>query len=79
MWRDGGCTADGCSSRYRLQPHHMQWRTDGGDHDPDNLTTLCWFHHHVIIHGLGYRLDPDSPPQRRRFTLPSSPAGPDPP
>jgi hypothetical protein len=78
MWRDGGCTADGCTSRYRLQPHHIRWRTDGGDHDPDNLTTLCWFHHHVVIHGLGYRIDPDSPPQRRRFML-GTPAGPDPP
>ncbi|MDJ0961974.1 MAG: HNH endonuclease, partial [Acidimicrobiia bacterium] len=79
MWRDGGCTADGCTSRYRLQPHHIRWRSDQGDHDPDNLTTLCWFHHHVVIHGLGYRIDPDSPPQRRRFTHPDKWHGPDPP
>ncbi len=79
MWRDGGCTADGCTSRYRLQPHHIRWRSDQGDHDPDNLTTLCWFHHHVVIHGLGYRIDPESPPQRRRFTHPSRQHGPDPP
>jgi hypothetical protein len=65
--RDGGCTIDGCHSRYRLQPHHIRHRAYGGDNDPDNLATLCWYHHHVTIHGLGFRLDPDSAPQRRRF------------
>jgi hypothetical protein len=67
MHRDGGCTVAGCRSRYRLQPHHLDpWAADG-DHDPDNLTTLCWFHHHVVVHRLGHRFDPDSPPGRRRF------------
>jgi hypothetical protein len=66
-WRDGGCTIDGCNSRYRLEPHHVRFRSDGGSHDPVNLATLCWFHHHVVIHGMGMRLDPDSPPTRRRF------------
>lgn len=69
LHRDGGaCAADGCSSRYRLQPHHVRRRSDGGDHDPTNLTTLCWFHHHVVVHRMGYGLDADSPPQRRRFS-----------
>jgi hypothetical protein len=77
-WRDGGCTVDGCSSRYRLQPHHIRHREHGGDNNPGNLTTLCWFHHHVVIHGMGLRIDPDSPPQRRRF-LRDHPPGPDPP
>ncbi|MDH3399257.1 MAG: DUF222 domain-containing protein, partial [Acidimicrobiia bacterium] len=71
LHRDGGaCTADGCRSRYRLQPHHIIPRSQGGTHDSDNLTTLCWFHHHVVIHRNGYRIDPDSPPQRRRFFQP---------
>ena len=78
MWRDGGCVIGGCNSRYRLQPHHVRHRSDHGDHDPDNLATLCWFHHHVVIHGIGLRLDPKSPPQRRRFIRHSEP-GPDPP
>ena len=74
---DGGaCTADGCSSRYRLQPHHVRRRADGGTHDPANLTTLCWFHHHIVIHRMGYRIDPDSPPQRRRFLRPDDGRGP---
>ncbi len=66
--RDGGCTADGCTSRYRLQPHHIRQQSDGGDHDPYNLTTLCWFHHHVVVHGMGFRIDAESPPGRIRFT-----------
>ncbi|NIA24443.1 MAG: DUF222 domain-containing protein [Gammaproteobacteria bacterium] len=77
LYRDQGCTADGCTSQYRLQPHHINWRASGADNDPDNLTTLCWYHHHVIIHRLGYRIDPDTPPQRRRFLKP--PHDPDPP
>lgn len=76
--RDGGmCTADGCTSRYRCQPHHIRHRSQGGDHDPDNLRLLCWFHHHVVIHRRGFRIDPHSPPHRIRF-LPPEPA-PDPP
>ena len=73
LHRDGGaCTADGCQSRYRLQPHHIQPRSQGGSHNPDNLTTLCWYHHHVVIHRNGYHIDPDSPPQRRRFLRPTT-------
>jgi hypothetical protein len=72
LHRDGGaCTADGCRSRYRLQPHHITPRSQGGTHDPSNLTTLCWFHHHVVVHRNGYRIDPNSPPQRRRFLKPA--------
>ncbi|HSF86736.1 MAG TPA: HNH endonuclease signature motif containing protein [Acidimicrobiia bacterium] len=66
-WRDGGCTIDGCRSRYRLEPHHVRPWSEGGGHRPDNLTTLCWYHHHVVVHGEGRRLDPESPPGRRRF------------
>jgi hypothetical protein len=68
--RDGGCVADGCTSRYRLQPHHIRHRTHGGDHDPDNVATLCWWHHHVVVHRMGYQIDPSSPPHRRRFLRP---------
>lgn len=66
--RDGGCTIDGCRSRYRLQPHHIVQHSQGGSHHPDNLTTLCWYHHHVAIHQQGYRIDPRTPPHRRRLT-----------
>ena len=70
--RDGGCTIDGCASRYRLQPHHIREFAHGGGHDVDNLTTLCWYHHHVAIHGAGYRIDPESQPLRRRLLRPAA-------
>lgn len=53
-WRDGKCRAQGCSSRYRLQPHHIGHRALGGSHDPDNLISLCWYHHHVVVHRRGF-------------------------
>ncbi|MCP3976616.1 MAG: HNH endonuclease, partial [bacterium] len=71
FYRDGACTADGCTSRYRLEPHHIQPRSHHGDHQPDNLTLLCWFHHHVVVHQQGFRIDANSPPHRRRF-IPTS-------
>ena len=68
LFRDGGCTIDGCESRYRLEPHHVVPWSHGGSHDAANLTTLCWYHHHVAIHGSGYFIDSGSPPKRRRLT-----------
>lgn len=70
LHRDGGCVADGCTSRYRLQPHHVIPYSQGGRTDADNLTSLCWYHHHVVIHGHGYRIDPASPAARVRFLRP---------
>lgn len=68
LHRDQGiCQIDGCRSRYRLQPHHVVPRSEGGDHDPDNLVSLCWYHHHVAIHMLGMALEPAAPPHRRRL------------
>ncbi len=69
--RDAGCTADGCTSTYRLEPHHILPRSRGGTHHPDNLTLLCWFHHHVVVHQRGYIIDPRSSPGRRRFLPPN--------
>ncbi len=72
VWhRDGGCTIAGCTSRYRLEPHHILEQANGGDHHPDNLTLLCWYHHHVVIHQQGFTLDRDTPPGRRRLIRPS--------
>jgi hypothetical protein len=71
LHRDGAaCTIAGCTSRYRLQIHHIRSWADGGRTDPENLTTLCWFHHHVAMHGRRFTIDPDSPPQRRRLLRP---------
>jgi hypothetical protein len=70
FFRDGACTADGCSSRYRLEPHHITPQSRGGTHEPEGLTLLCWFHHHIVIHQNGFTIDPHSPPKRRRFLPP---------
>jgi hypothetical protein len=70
LHRDGGCTGDGCTSRYRLEPHHVIPWSRGGPTDPDNLATLCWFHHHVVVHGWGYRIDPRLGLGRIRFIKP---------
>lgn len=40
--RDDGCSAAGCTSRYRLQVHHRKHWSDGGPTDANNLVTLCW-------------------------------------
>ena len=70
-WRDQNrCSIEGCHSTYRLQPHHLKERQHGGNHDPDNLVTLCWYHHHVAIHQLGFRIDPQSPTHRRKLLKP---------
>ena len=68
--RDNGCTIDGCTSDYRLEVHHITPTSQGGKHTPENLTTLCWWHHHVAVHRRGMHIDPQSPPRRRRL-LPS--------
>ena len=71
LHRDGSaCTVAGCTSRYRLQIHHIIGWSEGGRTDPENLTTLCWFHHHIVIHGQGFRIDPETPPQRRKLLRP---------
>ena len=68
--RDDGCTIDGCTSTYRLEAHHIIPRAQGGANTPENLTTLCWYHHHVAVHRRGMRIDPQSPPRRRRLLPP---------
>jgi hypothetical protein len=56
LGRDGGCTVEGCSSRYRLEIHHVIPWAHGGRTDADDLITLCWFHHHVSVHREGLQI-----------------------
>ncbi|MDE0289446.1 MAG: HNH endonuclease signature motif containing protein [bacterium] len=56
--RDDGCTIDGCTSTYRLEAHHITPRSQGGTNTAENLTSLCWYHHHVAVHRRGMRIDP---------------------
>jgi hypothetical protein len=48
----GGCDqpASGC------EPHHVQHRADGGHTSLDNLKDYCWWHHHVVLHEIGWKL-----------------------
>ena len=56
LGRDGGCTVEGCSSRYRLEIHYVLPWAHGGRTDADDLITLCWFHHHVSVHREGLEI-----------------------
>ena len=50
--RDGyRCMAPGCTSRSRLQVHHVTHRAWGGGQEPENLLVLCLFHHMQGEHG----------------------------
>jgi hypothetical protein len=48
----GGCDqpASGC------EPHHATHRKDGGTTSLTNLKDYCWWHHHVVLHELGWTL-----------------------
>ena len=48
----GGCDqpASGCEA------HHVQHRADGGRTSLTNLKDYCWWHHHVVLHQLGWTL-----------------------
>ena len=39
------CQVTGCPSRLELHVHHMQPVSQGGTHAPNNLVSLCVFHH----------------------------------
>jgi hypothetical protein len=51
--RDGyRCTSPGCTQRQTLEAHHLRYRSQGGTETPDNLITLCAFHHRLGEHGM---------------------------
>jgi len=45
-----------CNSDRRIQIHHIRPASQGGSNDPENLTTLCSFHHD-LVHQLSLPLD----------------------
>lgn len=75
LHRDGdACAGDGCLSRYRLEAHHIVPWSQGGRTDPDNLITLCWFHHHVVVHERGFEPFRHPDHGRVRFRNPNRPS-----
>ena len=57
-WR---CQTPGCSSRRKLEVHHIIFKSRGGTDHPENLTTLCHGHHQHGIHGEGLNLEGTAP------------------
>ena len=52
MRRDGGrCVVPGCSHVRFVDIHHITLRSEGGDHDEDNLIVLCSAHHRAEHRG----------------------------
>jgi hypothetical protein len=56
--RDDGCRFPGCSRKRWLQSHHISHWPQGGPTDPDNLVSLCYFHHRLCHEG-GWRIEGD--------------------
>jgi hypothetical protein len=48
----GGCDqpASAC------EPHHVVHRQDGGHTSLAGLKNYCWWHHHVVLHEMGWQL-----------------------
>ena len=65
--RDQGCGyPGGCDQpAARCEPHHVHHRADGGPTSLTNLKDYCWWHHHVLLHQLGWTLtvNPDGTSQ----------------
>jgi hypothetical protein len=66
----GVCAADGCTSRHRLQAHHLTPWTQNGETNLEDLILLCWFHHHIVIHQWGYTIYHHPDHGRIRFRRP---------
>ena len=67
--RDQGCGyPGGCDQpASRCEPRHVHHRKDGGPTSLTNLKDYCWWHHHVLLHQLGWTLTvhPDGTSQAR--------------
>ncbi|HET9203251.1 MAG TPA: HNH endonuclease [Acidimicrobiia bacterium] len=38
--------------------HHVLPWSQGRSTDPDNLITLCWYHHQIVVHQQGVSPNP---------------------
>jgi len=67
--RDGWrCAVPGCTSHRNLQIHHVVFRSHGGGDEPENLITLCAWHHQRGVHGGLVRITGRAP-DRLRFEM----------
>jgi len=48
----GGCDQPACG----CEPHHIVHRQDGGHTSLVNLKDYCHWHHHVVLHEMGWQL-----------------------
>ena len=64
------CSGDGCTSRRRLQIHHLTPWAEGGETNQSDLVVLCWFHHHVVVHERGFEIVFHPDRRRVRFRRP---------
>jgi hypothetical protein len=56
--RDPECVVDTCSAP-TAEVHHVEWRSDGGEHSIHNCRGLCkWCHQ--LVHYHGYTLEPNN-------------------
>ena len=68
FYRDQGrCVIDGCRSRYRLQPHHLRPRSEGGTHHVANLASF-------VLVPPSRRHSPDGDDHRPHQPTPPPPA-----
>ena len=58
----GGCTQPAAS----CEPHHVVHRQDGGHTSLADLKLYCWWHHHVVLHQMGWQLAGSSRSTRTR-------------
>ena len=56
LHRDRTCRFPGCARRTSLDIHHLVPRWQNGGNQPDNLATLCRFHHHRL-HEHGWSVE----------------------
>ena len=50
------CWAAATSPPAGCEPHHVVHRADGGHTSLTNLKDHCHWHHHVVLHQLGWTL-----------------------
>ena len=57
IMRDRCCAWPGCDKPpAACEPHHLVPRSEGGRTELSNLKLLCWYHHHVCVHRIGWQI-----------------------